>query len=457
MTTLSLIIYSALVMEGHLLTAQNVFTTMALYSNIKHSLCGHFGLQISYTLQGFASLKRVQNFLLQQEKNEQTSSDNGAFCNINYYPDKDIEDVIPGKGCDGSFTRLFSPMAKGFIMKLPDVAIGQEMDSFIIDIENTYNNNNNGRNNYGKIDDLIPKKVNPSINIQNMTCYWNDTSTHACLKNINLNVTDGELVAISGPVGAGKTSLLMSILEEICPANGQMNMNGSVVCAPQIPWLFSGTIKENILFGLPYDSKRYQETIEACQLVSDFKAFPNGDATLIGERGVSLSGGQRSRVSLARAVYFNADVYLLDDPFSALDNNVGEKLFEKCIKGLLGSRLVILVTHHLRYLQEVDRIVFMKEGNIIADGNYEELRQAGIDLYLPTKKRLQGTAATAVTNAELPKQQSSQPVSFGLEISEEEKASGSVPFSLYWKYFRAGNSKAFLAIACLLFIATQGK
>ena len=504
MVTLSLILYTALIMEGHLLTAQNVFSTMVLYSNIKHSLCGHFGLQMSYTLQGLASLKRIQSFLIHQEKHESFSVDNPSFFNVNYISDKAIQDVVPGAVCEGTFNQQFSPKVKTSPQEFPDIeqkgddifnvkyisdkAIRDVIPGKMCDgtftrlfspvaktspqffyfpqnnIEDIYNNdnNNNDKNNNNEDsndDGLMTEKVTPFLSVENMTCYWSDNSTHACLRNINFNVSTGELLAVTGPVGSGKSSLLMSILGELRPAYGEIKHSGTVASAPQVPWLFTGTIQENILFGLPYDHKRYQETVEACQLVSDFKLFPNGDSTLIGERGVSLSGGQRARVSLARAVYYNADIYLLDDPFSALDINVGKKLYQECVRGLLKSRLVILVTHHLSYLKDVDRIIFMKEGNMIADGSYNEIQQVGLDLSAATQTRKisqpQRDPATVI-DGERP-EDNSEPLSEGLGRADEGKATGAVPLSLYWKYFRTGNSILSLVAVLVLFIATQGE
>ena len=137
---------------------------------------------------------------------------------------------------------------------------------------------------------------------------------------------------------SGKSTLLSAIAGEICEVSGTITFQGSFVYLPQTPWIFSGTIRENILFGQPHDETKYTRVIEACALTEDIHRFPDYDQTVVGERGEVLSGGQQARVSLARAVYADADLYLLDDPLSAVDFKVGQHIFETCIKDLLGDK-----------------------------------------------------------------------------------------------------------------------
>ena len=152
------------------------------------------------------------------------------------------------------------------------------------------------------------------------------------LNDVSFNVTTPGLVLVCGPVGSGKSSLLATILggEQIV-TSGLVKYSGTLAYVSDIPWVFPGTIRENILFGLPYNEKLYAETIRACQLEKDFKEFPQMDLALIGEHGATLSGGQRTRIALARAVYSQADIYLLDDPLSSLDAQVAENVFRLVI------------------------------------------------------------------------------------------------------------------------------
>ena len=151
------------------------------------------------------------------------------------------------------------------------------------------------------------------------------------------------------------------ILGELEPLKGSCKVVGKVAYASQLPWIFSGTVRENILCGLDYQSERYNRVIEACALADDLRLFANGDCTFIGERGTSLSGGQKARVNLARALYIDADIYLLDDPLSAVDARVGRHLFETAIKSFLNGKIRILVTHQLQHLKAEDKILLLKQ------------------------------------------------------------------------------------------------
>lgn len=151
------------------------------------------------------------------------------------------------------------------------------------------------------------------------------------------------------------------ILGELSPASGSVEIKGRVAYASQEPWLFSGTIRQNILCGLKYDTLRYEEVIKATALVRDLDLLPQGDQTEVGERGASLSGGQKARVNLARCLYVDADIYLMDDPLSAVDTHVGRHIFDEVVNGFLKDKIRILVTHQLQYLKDVDKIFILKD------------------------------------------------------------------------------------------------
>uniref|UniRef100_A0A8C3APA3 Multidrug resistance-associated protein 4 n=1 Tax=Cyclopterus lumpus TaxID=8103 RepID=A0A8C3APA3_CYCLU len=181
------------------------------------------------------------------------------------------------------------------------------------------------------------------------------------LENISITMKSHQLLTVIGPVGAGKSSLLSAILGELPHDTGILKVTGQLTYAAQQPWVFPGTIRSNILFGRELDPQKYERVLQACALKRDLELLPDGDLTLIGDRGATLSGGQRARVNLARAVYQDADIYLLDDPLSAVDAEVGRHLFEKCICGLLKNKSRILVTHQLQYLKAADQIVVLNE------------------------------------------------------------------------------------------------
>ncbi|GAB4844228.1 hypothetical protein Ancab_037593 [Ancistrocladus abbreviatus] len=166
---------------------------------------------------------------------------------------------------------------------------------------------------------------------------WDPNSRSPTLDEIQLKVKRGMKVAICGTVGSGKSSMLSSITGEMKKLSGSVKISGSKAYVPQSPWILTGNIRENILFGNPYDNAKYERTIKACALEKDFELFACGDLTEIGERGINMSGGQKKRIQTARAVYQDADIYLLDDPFSAVDAHTGTQLFRVMKNGRIAQ------------------------------------------------------------------------------------------------------------------------
>ncbi|XP_044034326.1 ATP-binding cassette sub-family C member 3 isoform X1 [Siniperca chuatsi] len=195
------------------------------------------------------------------------------------------------------------------------------------------------------------------------------------LHNINVMVPQGSLLAVVGHVGCGKSSLISALLGEMEKLEGEVSIRGSVAYVPQQAWIQNATLRDNILFGIPYNEQKYLSVLEACALTPDLEVLPGGDMTEIGEKGINLSGGQRQRVSLARALYSDADVYLLDDPLSAVDAHVSKHIFDNLIGpgGLLKGKTRILVTHGISFLPQVDNIMVIVEGRVSEMGSYQEL------------------------------------------------------------------------------------
>uniref|UniRef100_A0A8C5EMV1 Cystic fibrosis transmembrane conductance regulator n=1 Tax=Gouania willdenowi TaxID=441366 RepID=A0A8C5EMV1_GOUWI len=194
------------------------------------------------------------------------------------------------------------------------------------------------------------------------------------LKNISLHLEKGQMLAVAGSTGSGKSSLLMMILGELVPSEGKIRHSGRISFSPQTSWIMPGTIRDNILFGLTYDEYRYTSIIKACQLEEDFALLPEKDKTLLLEGGVTLSGGQRARLVLARAVYKDADVYLLDAPFTHLDIVTEKEIFEKCICTLMASKTRIVVTNKLEHLKRADKILLLHNGDCYFYGTFFELQ-----------------------------------------------------------------------------------
>ncbi|XP_043350056.1 multidrug resistance-associated protein 1 isoform X3 [Dermochelys coriacea] len=218
------------------------------------------------------------------------------------------------------------------------------------------------------------KDAEGSIIVKNATFSWSRNDPPS-LNDINFIVPEGSLIAIVGQVGCGKSSLLSALLGEMDKKEGYVAVKGSVAYVPQQAWIQNAALKDNIIFGREMKESHYKHVIEACALLPDIEILPTGDRTEIGEKGVNLSGGQKQRVSLARAVYCNTDVYLFDDPLSAVDAHVGKHIFDKVIgpKGILKNKTRVLVTHGVSYLPLMDTIIVMTDGKISEMGSYQEL------------------------------------------------------------------------------------
>ena len=218
----------------------------------------------------------------------------------------------------------------------------------------------------------------PAITIKNGSFAW-AMGHETILQGINVTIPQGKLVIVVGEVGSGKTSLLSAILGEMLVRSGEVCVSGSLSYTQQDPWIQNLSLRDNILLDQPYDELKYRKVIKACALEQDLSMLPAGDETEIGEKGVNLSGGQRHRVALARACYADADVYLLDDPLSAVDAHVGKHLLNDCIVGLLGNTTRVLVTHQLQYLPAADLVIVVDGGKIIESGSYGDLIDKGVD------------------------------------------------------------------------------
>ncbi|KAF9378719.1 hypothetical protein CPB97_009391 [Podila verticillata] len=208
----------------------------------------------------------------------------------------------------------------------------------------------------------------------------------AILNNLSVSIGSKDLIAIVGPVGCGKSSFCTALLQEMPLVSGSFELakhNGRSVTmsySAQSPWIFAGSIRSNILFGSKFDQDRYNKVVRACELTRDLTLFPQGDATLIGEKGVTLSGGQRARVSLARAAYRDSDLYILDDPLSAVDPKVGKALFENCIKGLLKDKARVLVTHQLQYIKDCETVIVLEHGQVTHMGAVDDVMAEQVEV-----------------------------------------------------------------------------
>ncbi|KAH7911100.1 P-loop containing nucleoside triphosphate hydrolase protein [Hygrophoropsis aurantiaca] len=280
------------------------------------------------------------------------------------------------------------------------------------------------------------------------------------LRNVNINIKQGSLTAVVGSVGSGKSSLISAIIGEMLRVSGEIECTGSIAYCAQQPWVQTSTIQENILFGRPLNLNQLQTAIQTTSFDSDLDTFPHGMATQMGEKGNNLSGGQKARLALARAVYSDADIYLFDDVLAALDARVGRNVFNNCIKQGLRGKTRVLVTHQLQYLNQVDHIIVVSEGCIVEQGSFRDLVSRNGEL-----TRLLSDLQSFSENTDEKKDEKRKSVAAAKQtakkeetpdqlIVEEQRNTGAVGAATWWAYIKAtgGSSMAFMLLAQVFFL-----
>ncbi|XP_034193261.2 ATP-binding cassette subfamily C member 4 [Osmia lignaria lignaria] len=452
-TTRTVLFFTLLsfILTGNDLSAEITYMLSTYFEIFQLSAAHFFPNALILTTETMISIKRLEKFLLLEEQSKEESSSLLDTEQNSFLKFKEVKEKV-------EFIRMIDANRK----KVASSNESKERGSVSIVLERVSAN-------------WIAKQLPPSI----------------C--NVSIKIQSGQLCALIGPVGSGKSSLLYLLLNELPVGAGSLKMHckpleqnigqnnqGQIVetsnlrisYASQEPWLFSGTIRENILFGQPYDKARYIAVTKACALTRDFKQFPQGDTSNVGEGGSSLSGGQRARVNLARAVYKRADLYLFDDPLSAVDARVAKHLFHKCIEKYLYGKTRILVTHQLQFVKQADIIVVLDKGSVKMQGSYEELSKSNQDfnemmnrIKFEAKKQEIENSDAAVKNGPSNKiscrvsvtSNASSVVSYDYEDERfEEKgeseaiASGYVANKVYKEYFHHGGS--YYMLFALLFI-----
>ncbi|KAI3810261.1 hypothetical protein L1987_19872 [Smallanthus sonchifolius] len=297
-----------------------------------------------------------------------------------------------------------------------------------------------------------------AVEIINGSFSWDVSFCNLSLKDINIKVFHGMKVAVCGTVGSGKSSLLSCILGEVSKVSGSVKVTGTKAYVAQSPWIQSGKIEENILFGEDMDRARYEKVLEACALKKDLEILPFGDQTVIGERGINLSGGQKQRLQIARALYQDADIYLLNDA------HTGSHLFKECVLGFLASKTVIYVTHQVEFLPVADLVLVLKGGRIKQAGKYNDILDSGSDFMelVGAHKEALSIIDSINTNFEsentkvIEKERDEvksddTKVTKGQIVQKEEREKGSVGFSIYWKYITSAYGGAL--VPCILLAA----
>uniref|UniRef100_A0A4W2CXI7 Multidrug resistance-associated protein 4 n=1 Tax=Bos indicus x Bos taurus TaxID=30522 RepID=A0A4W2CXI7_BOBOX len=321
----------------------------------------------------------------------------------------------------------------------------------------------------------LPSDDKTIVHMKDFTAFWDKESATPTLQGLSFIVRPGELLVVVGPVGAGKSSLLHALLGELPPSQGQVNVHGRIMYVSQQPWVFSGTVRSNILFGKKYEEEQYEKVIKACALKEDLQLLKENDLTEIGDQGTPLSEGQKARVSLARAVYQDADIYLLDDPLSAVDAEVSRHLFEQCIRQALKEKITILVTHQLQYLKDASQILILRDGKIMQKGTFAEFPKSGIDFEdILLRKEIEEAepspgpeTLTLISESSVQSQLSSRPSlkdaapkdqdteNIQVILPLEDRLVGRVGFKSYENYFTAGAHWFIIIFLILVNIAAQ--
>ncbi|CAH2229132.1 jg8067, partial [Pararge aegeria aegeria] len=420
------------------LTAAKVFVIFSYYDILKYSLVDFLPLAITFTLEAYVSVQRIQEFLLLPEVDNQDGVDL-----IN------IDEVKNTSGLNGVFEK-----------------IGNGQQAYIKSETN--------------LEQLKPAVL---VSFKDYTAHWPSTEEDSkekvvALSDINLNIKPESLTTIVGTVGSGKTTLLQAMLREILPTTGHLSVRGVLAYAAQDPWLFEASVRQNILFGQELDLRRYKQVIKCCQLKSDLDILPHGDKTVVGERGTSLSGGQRARISLARCVYQHADVYMLDDPLAAVDAKVAQAIYEECIRGFLRDKATVLVTHHVQYATHASNVCVMRAGKIVAQGTYHELKNGVAEFEKLIEMGSKGEEEKQKQKIAYEKQESvehshklrsqrsmseASQLSFNMDLDNnkdpayegESQKEGSVDFGVYLSYIKSGGGKFTMILLCSLFMLAQ--
>ena len=374
---------------------EDIFTILNLFGKIESPL-KYLPNLLSRFYETVISTERIENFLKQEEFNPNNIIKDDSENKIKIKIEKgNFSWGIPQGNDEEDDKKNLDKKDKK--MNKQDKKIAKEIelvekisipDDIETDTENSEENVNFLREDKG---DTSDNENNSDSHNHNTISIFNNSLTPV-LKNINLEINKGEFVCIIGEVGSGKSSLLQSFINCLIPLtnNSKIFVNDNIAYVSQIPWIQNKTIKDNILFFKEYNKKKYNKILEITCLEPDLKILEGGDLTEIGEKGVNLSGGQKARIALARALYSDKEIYLLDDPISALDVDVGMNVMKNCILDYLKDKTTILATHALQYLQYSDKIFYMKDGEIKWTGNYEEIKTK--DFFITFFEKMQKNA-----------------------------------------------------------------
>ena len=427
---LSFITYS---LTSHNLNPAYVFSSLALFNSLRMPL-NLLPLVIGQVVDAWSSIGRVQDFLIAEEQNDDfiwdmegknaVSMHNAAFTwerNVTQDPDNKKGGPPPNKRRSKEVKNAEKAAAKA----------GKPVDA-----------SKTGVDSASTLTETEPFKIH----------------------DLDFSIGRNELVAVIGGVGSGKSSLLAALAGDMRRTSGSVTMGATRAFCPQYAWIQNTTVKENILFGKEYDKDWYEAVVDACALRPDLDMLPYGDLTEIGERGITVSGGQKQRLNIARAIYFNSDFVLMDDPLSAVDAHVGRHIFDNAICGLLKDKCRILATHQLHVLSRCDRVIWMQDGRIETIDTFSNLMNNNEDfqkLMATTAQEEKQEEEDEVNEDEVEDEKKAakkrkQSKRGAALMQQEERAVKSVGWNVYAAYIRASGSLLFGPVVILLLIISQG-
>ncbi|KXT18138.1 hypothetical protein AC579_7720 [Pseudocercospora musae] len=440
---LAFITYS---LSQHLLNPAPIFSSLALFNALRIPL-NLLPMVLGQVVDANASLARIAEFLAAEEIRDEAVWE------------KEAKNAIDIKSGDFTWERNTSDSAEGMLGQAPKSNKQLKQEKRQDKAKAKEDKRRSKALSKEKLDELPPSPTTPvrsSIDEEEKKAFE--------IKDVNLTVGRDELVAVIGSVGSGKSSLLAALAGDMRKTNGTVTFGANRAFCPQYAWIQNATVKENIIFGKQFDRKWYEKVVDACALRPDLDMLPAGDLTEIGERGITVSGGQKQRLNIARAIYFNADIVLMDDPLSAVDAHVGTHIMDHAICGLLAGKARVLATHQLHVLHRVDRIVWMKEGRIHKIATFPDLMANDFEF-----QKLMETTATEekkeeedhVNEDEIEEEKKDSKKKKGRKpaaalMQQEEKAVNSVGWSVYVAYIKAAGSILVAPLILGLLIISQG-
>jgi len=427
----SFITYS---LSNHALDPAPIFSSLALFNSLRMPL-NMLPMVIGQVTDGWASLIRIQDFLLAEE----------AVDDINF--DMGMESAIEVEHADFTWERTSTRDPDKDTKSKKDIKAAKQQEK----IEK-------------KAEKEAAKNGEPLAKDAGDETSSTLTAVEPFkLQNMHFTVGRNELLAVIGTVGCGKSSLLAALAGDMRKTRGEISMGANRAFCPQYAWIQNTTVKENVLFGKEMDQHWYNTVIDACALRPDLDMLPAGDLTEIGERGITISGGQKQRLNVARAIYFDSDIVLMDDPLSAVDAHVGRHIFDKAICGLLKDKCRILATHQLHVLNRCDRIVWLQNGQIETIDTFDNLMK-----YNEGFQRMMATTAQEEEIEEKEKidegevedekkdaKKTKRTQKAAALMQQEERAVKSMSWGVYIAYIRASGSIFYGPMVLTLLVLSQ--